>query len=137
MTQSKYSDASIQISRWADYEPLNGLSIPEGKLPIQMCNSDGTGKPLLKEGKFGADIIRFGPGEGVSNHTHVGSHILFAIKGKGFVEYNGVNHALEPGVCYLIPSMVDHAVRATTELVLVVVGNDHRDLASQERLDMC
>lgn len=124
----------IQIARWADHI-LPSIDVGD-KFPIKMCNSDGKGRPLLKEGDFGADIIRFASGDGVKNHTHQGSHILFVVSGGGFVEYNGQNHVLEPGVCYLIPSMVDHAIKATSELVLIVVGNNHRNLSSPERLDV-
>lgn len=126
----------IQISRWADLGADGTLSIPSGIRPIQMCSSDGTGSPLVKIDTFGADVIRFDAGKGVTNHTHEGAHILFVIKGSGFVEYDGVDHALEPGVCYLVPSMVDHAIKATTELVLIAVGNDHRALDSQDRLEL-
>jgi len=126
----------IQISRWANIATDGTLDVPSGVRPIQMCSSDGTGAPLVKTGTFGADVIRFGPGKGVTNHTHEGAHILFVIKGSGFVEYEGVDHALEPGVCYLVPSMADHAIKATTELVLIAVGNDHRALDSQDRLEL-
>ena len=126
----------IQISRWADLGNNGNLNVPTGPRPIQMCSSDGTGSPLVKIGTFGADVIRFDAGKGVTNHTHEGAHILFVIKGSGFVEYDGVDHALEPGVCYLVPSMVDHAIKATTELVLIAVGNDHRALDSEDRLEL-
>lgn len=112
------------------------INVPQGQRELKMRNSDGTATPLLKEKNFGADIIRFGAGEGVTNHTHIGSHMLFTIKGKGFVEYNGIDHALEPGVCYLIPSMVDHAIKAVTELVLIAVGNDHRPADCESRMDL-
>jgi quercetin dioxygenase-like cupin family protein len=125
----------IQISRWANILENEELSVSSGARPIQMCNSDGTGEPLVKIDKFGADVIRFAPGKGVMNHTHEGAHILFAIKGTGFVEYDGIDYALEPGVCYLVPSMVDHAIKATTELILIAVGNDHRALDSIERME--
>lgn len=124
----------LQIAKWADINPNGELCIEGGELPFQMMNSDGTGLPLLKDGKFGADIIRFGPGKGVMNHTHEGAHILIVVKGEGIVEYNGIDHMLKPGTCYLIPSMVDHAIKAKTELILIAVGNDHRPVDSIERM---
>ena len=136
MKDNKLKVPEIQISRWADMLDDETLSVPSGVRPIQMCSSDGTGSPLVKIDTFGADVIRFDAGKGVTNHTHEGAHILFVIKGRGFVEYDGVDHVLEPGVCYLVPSMVDHAIKATTELVLIAVGNDHRALDSEERLDL-
>lgn len=69
------------------------------------------------------------------NHTHVGSHILFVIKGSGYVTYEGRDHVLKPGVCYMVPSMVRHAIRATDELIIIAVGNDHRHLGSAERME--
>jgi mannose-6-phosphate isomerase-like protein (cupin superfamily) len=125
----------IQISRWAEVKDDN-IVVASGARPIQMRNSDGTGLPLLKDDLFGADVIRFGPGKGVGNHVHIGAHILFVIKGRGFVDYDGVPYRLEPGLCYLVPKFVDHAIRAETELVLIAVGNDHRSLASEERMSV-
>jgi len=101
-----------------------------------MVNSDATGLPLLKLSEFGTDIIRFDAGKGVNNHTHDGDHMLFVLKGKGFVEYNGVDHALRPGLCYLILGFVDHAIKATTELVLIAVGNKHFPVDSWERMSL-
>lgn len=126
----------LQIAKWADVLANGELSVKGGILPLQMCHSDGTGLPLLKDGNFGADIIRFAAGKGVMNHTHEGAHILIVIKGTGFVEYNSIDYDLEPGLCYLIPSNVDHAIKATTELMLIAVGNNHRPVDSTERLDV-
>lgn len=126
----------FQIAQWATPDDDGALRVDGGVRAIQMANSDGTGSPLVKNNTFGADVIRFGPGEGVVNHTHVGAHILFVIKGDGVVEYEGVEHALRPGLCYMIPSMVRHAIRAKSDLVLIAVGDDHRDLASVERMDV-
>lgn len=124
----------IQISRWAEVDINGNLSVPAGERPHKMHCSDGTGLPLLLHKKFGADVIRFGANEGVMNHTHEGDHILFVLKGTGFVEYNGVDHELEPGVCYMIPGYVDHAIKATTELVLIAVGNNHFPVDSTLRM---
>lgn len=131
---STLKDEPIQIAKWADAAADGTLSVKSGPLPHKMCNSDGTGISLLKFQKFGADIIRFAANEGVMNHTHAGDHILFVIKGTGFVEYNGVDHELEPGVCYMIPGHVDHAIKAKTELLLIAVGNDHVPVDSIERM---
>lgn len=126
----------IQIAEWANYKE-NGSLVPlDGEMPYQMVNSDATGLPLLKLSDFGADIIRFDAGKGVTNHTHDGDHILFVLKGLGFVEYDGINHELRPGLCYLVPGTVDHAIKATTELVLIAVGNEHFPVDSWERMSL-
>lgn len=110
------------------------FDVPSGELPEQMAHSDGRGLRLLKLGPFGADLIRFAAGRGVREHTHPGDHILIVTGGTGWVDYDGVPYRLEPGVCYLVPGSVPHAIRAETELTLISVASDHRDVASEERL---
>ncbi len=124
----------LQIATWAEYDKNRNLVIDGGVRPIQMCNSNGTGSPLLSFNEFGADIIRFAAKEGVMNHTHEGDHILFVLKGSGVVEYNQAEFPLYPGLCYLIPGEVDHAIRAEEDLVMIAVGNKHRTLDSVERM---
>jgi len=120
-------------AKWADYTK-GQLKINKGILPIQMKHSDGTGLPLVAYKNFGADVVRFPAGKGVGTHTHIGAHILIVLEGEGFVEYEGVDHPLQPGIVYMIPGNIKHAIKATTELILIAVGNDHRPLDSEERL---
>lgn len=91
----------------------------------------------MKSGKLGADVIRFGPGEGVGLHVHEGGHVLFVLKGKGIVHYDSVDHDLYPGLCYLVESMVPHAIYGGKDeaLVLLVAGDDHRPLADPSRME--
>jgi quercetin dioxygenase-like cupin family protein len=126
-------------AKWADFAEGQLKSI-EGKQPLQMQHSDGTALPLVLDdstpNKFGADIIRFPAGKGVGLHTHVGSHILMVTKGTGILVYSEERHEMFPGMIYLVPSNIPHAIKATTELVLIAVGNDHRPADSSERLDV-
>ena len=110
---------------------------PAGVLEIKMVDSDATAKPLLKHGCFGADIIRFPPNGKIADHIHPGSHMLFVLSGFGWVDYEGVPTRLKPGVCYLIPAGIRHGIRATTELTLLAVGDDHREAGAAERLTLC
>lgn len=91
-----------------------------------MAHSDGTARALLLYKKFGMDVIRFDAGKGVATHTHEGDHILVVLKGDGFVEYNGVDHPLSAGTTYMVPGSVPHAIKATSELVMLAIANDHR-----------
>ena len=131
MTTKKFNSAT-----WANIPKGIDISPKTGRLPIQMHNSDGTALPLLEYEGFGADIIRFEGGKGVATHTHKGDHFLFVLKGEGFVEYYGVDYPLSPGLVYLVPGSVPHAIKATTELVLIAIGNEHRQADSEDRLDM-
>ncbi len=127
--------SEFKQAKWADYTD-NQLRINKGVLPIQMKHSDGTGLPLVTYENFGADIVRFPAGKGVGTHTHIGAHILIVLNGEGFVEYEGVDHPLLPGIVYMIPGNIKHAIKATTELILIAVGNDHKPLESEERLQV-
>ena len=125
----------LQVAKWANIASNGHIEIPAGERKYPMFKSDATGEPLVQEGPFGADIIRFPPGGEVATHTHVGAHILFVIKGRGRVIYDGVTHALEPGVCYFVCPMAPHSIKADDELVLIAVGNDHRHVTSEDRLN--
>lgn len=107
-----------------------------GELPAKMAASEGRGLALVKRGAFGADLIRFAPGTGVGEHTHPGDHVLIVTAGTGWVDYDGEPYRLEPGTIYLVPGAVRHAIRAETELSIVSVANDHRDVDSPERLSV-
>jgi quercetin dioxygenase-like cupin family protein len=127
----------LQTASWADFDGEN-LQIYDNEREIQMINSDGTGTPLLKSGEFGADVIRFGAGEGVAEHTHIGKHVLFVLKGQGFLTYDGVKNDLYPELGYLVESQISHAINAgeNDALVLLVVGDDHRGLNDPERMEL-
>ena len=140
---------NLKQAKWALPGQGNELESFSGEQPIKMKHSDGTARPLVVDdsaiNKFGADIVRFEAGKGVGLHTHVGAHILLVTKGTGILTY-GCKHGLDgpaeeqhemfPGMIYLIPSNMPHAIKAITELVLVAVGNDHKPADSEERLDV-
>ncbi|MEI8103672.1 MAG: cupin domain-containing protein [Candidatus Moraniibacteriota bacterium] len=132
---------NLKQARWADFnETTLHIASFEGQQPIQMKHSDGTALPLLvddsKSNKFGADIIRFAPGKGVSLHKHIGAHILMVTKGTGTLVYGDERHPMFAGMIYLVPSNIPHAIEAITELVLVAIGNDHKPANSEDRLSL-
>lgn len=133
----QYNYNPLQSAEWADFDNGN-LSINGDRLPIQMASSDGTGLPLLKNGGFGTDLIRFGASEGVAEHKHIGQHFLFVLRGLGVVKYDGMDNSLYPGKCYMVESDVPHAIYADKDdsLVLLVVGDDHRGLADPARMEL-
>jgi hypothetical protein len=126
----------IQIAKFADQWENGELIINSGERPIRMQHSDWTAQELLLLWEFGADVIRFEKGKGVWTHTHTGDHILLTLKWEWFVEYNWVDHALEPWVAYMVPGSVEHAIKATSELILMAIANNHRPAWSKERLDV-
>ena len=124
----------LQTSIWADPQDNGTLRVDRSRCSIQMKNSHGIGQPLVLCDRFGADVISFSGGEGVGNHTHQGSHILFVLSGTGTLVYSGERHGLYPGLCYMVPEFVEHAIEAETDLVLIAVGNYHFPLDSVERM---
>lgn len=120
-----------------------------GPQPIKMHISQGTAKQLLYTDKgpkpFGLDLIRFAPGEGVANHTHPGAHILLCMGGKGILMVRHISQCdavtdeylnITPGVTYLVESNSVHSVYADkeSELLLLVIGSDHRKADAVDRL---
>lgn len=124
-------------AKWA--ECAEDQLVPfRGPLPLQMKHSDGTALPLVsfQQESFGADVVRFDRGKGVGLHTHIGSHILLVVSGTGTLTYDRDRYTMFPGMIYLIPSHVPHAIYASSELVLIAVGNAHQPADSYERLDL-
>jgi quercetin dioxygenase-like cupin family protein len=104
---------------------------------VAMVASQGMGLPLVAVDKFGADILRFEPGHKTLMHTHPGDHILFVVKGAGFLIFDGEFYKLSAGDCYFVPGSVPHQVGATiAELLLLSVANNHRPVDSKERLNV-
>ncbi len=119
--------------KFAEYDGKN-LIINDQERPYKMKNSFGTASPLFSYGGFGADVIRFSADGGVQNHVHPGDHILFTLSGSGYVIYEGIPHELYPGVCYFVKGSAAHAIKATSNLVLIAVGNNHYPADSEERM---
>ena len=129
----------FRSAKWANYNPITDtLTSFSGKFPLSMANSDGTALPLVlnENSKFGADLIRFAPNTGVGLHTHEGDHILIVTKGTGVVVYKDERHKLHPGMMYIIPGMVPHAIEAQSELVLIAIANNHRPADASSRLNL-
>ncbi|MES1197328.1 MAG: cupin domain-containing protein [Pseudomonadota bacterium] len=129
----------LQIARFCDVDQATGsLVFSSGPLPVQMAKSQGTALPLVRSmtEPFGADVIRFAPGEGVALHTHEGDHILVVVEGRGRLTYGGETHKLDVGTVYFVPGSVPHAIDADTTLSLISIGNQHVAAASAARLDL-
>jgi hypothetical protein len=116
----------------------------------EMHHSDAIGIDVLYDSSgqkpFGLGWIKFPPYGEVKLHTHEGSHILICFAGSGVVKVvvedlqrNSRIHTNQIGVgeCYGIESLVPHSVHAgELGLLLLVVGNDYRQAAHQDRLQM-
>jgi mannose-6-phosphate isomerase-like protein (cupin superfamily) len=115
-----------------------------------MFHSDAVGVDILCDTSgdrpFGMGLIEFPPHGEVSLHVHEGSHILVCFDGEALVrvqvcDSDGsqrmVTHSISIGQCYNIESMVPHSVHAgASGVLLLVVGNDYRMAANQDRLEV-
>lgn len=131
MTTSRpTSQAShLQIKSYLEANPEDYLS---------MFGSDATGLPLVKSGSFGADMLKFSPGQKTEIHTHEGDHVLFVVEGQGWLLYGEKTMPLVAGTCYFVPGNVRHQVGAgLDEMFLLSVGNFHQSVDSPNRLQVC
>jgi quercetin dioxygenase-like cupin family protein len=119
----------LEIHNYSDY-------MIGGDLSFAMHGSGGTGQPLVKDGAFAADMIRFSPGKGIPAHTHPGDHILVCLSGTGKLIFDGEIFPITIGTIYLVPGNVSHAILTDEndeELTLLSIANDHRPVESKER----
>lgn len=130
----------LMQSRWADIWENDELISKSWQFPIQMSKSDGTAIPLvyLQESKFGADLIRFAAGKWVALHTHPGDHILVVTKWNGTLTYGTEDYPMTPGMIYVVPWSVPHAIYASPdeEIVLMALGNNLIPADDPTRLDL-
>jgi len=104
---------------------------------LPMVGSQATGLALVKNDFFGADMLRFKNGQKTSLHTHPGDHVLFVVEGSGWLIYDGQEYALEIGVCYFVPGNTPHQVGSgDAGMILLSVGNNHRPVDSEQRLEV-
>jgi len=117
----------LQIKQYLDVETSKWLP---------MVGSEARGLPLVKQGDFAADMLSFESGQKTTLHMHSGNHILFVVKGNGWLEYNGEKHNLIVGTCYFVPGSVPHRVEAISSLLLLSIADSHQPVESSKRLQI-
>lgn len=103
---------------------------------LPMHGSTALGAPLVKDGAFAADLLKFEPGQKTEPHTHPGDHILFVVDGDGWLIYGGAYHALTRHTCYFVPGQIIHQVGSESGMLLMSIANAHRPVDSLERLEV-
>lgn len=103
---------------------------------LNMVNSEAVGLPLVKDGSFAADMLKFERGQRTSKHTHPGNHILFVVDGGGWLVYGDESHVLSRGTCYFVPGQIPHQVIADEYMFMLSIANDHRPVDSPSRLEV-
>lgn len=121
-----------------DVKVIDLNDFPAGMLSKLMHESDATAEHLfeLSSGLF-ASFLRFPPNGRVPMHTHEGAHILWVVRGNGWVTTPNENFALAPGCIYVVPALEPHEVAAgEIGLDLLVVGDTYFPEDSSERLQL-
>ena len=116
-------------------DKLQKANIKESLEMLAMFGSEGKGRTLVKNDKFGADFLHFQKGRGTEVHTHPGDHILYVTNGCGHLQFGKAFFVLSEGDCYFIPGSTPHKVWASSEseMSLISIANDHRAVDSEER----
>jgi mannose-6-phosphate isomerase-like protein (cupin superfamily) len=88
------------------------------------------------DGSFlGCDFIWLHPESGFPMHTHPGDHILYVIRGAGFVHIDGRDILVGQGDVVHIPAEYPHRVFTSgSALLMAAFGHPHKEIDSQERM---
>ena len=91
------------------------------------------GRPLFGAGAM-INLIEFEPDAVVPLHSHPHEQLGFVLRGVQVLIVDGVEHALGPMECYVLPGGVEHAARAGPDGATVVdvfqpVREDYRERA--------
>lgn len=104
---------------------------------LPMVGSEAHGCPLVKDGNFAADMLRFNAHEKTNLHTHPGNHILFVVQGSGSLVFGNDIHPLTQGTCYFVPGATPHQVIAGEDgLYLLSIADNHQPVDSPKRLEV-
>lgn len=104
---------------------------------LPMVGSEALGLPLVKQGNFAADMLKFEPYQQTSLHTHPGNHILFVVEGDGWLDYGDETLDLTTGTCYFVPGSTPHRVKsASIGMVLMSISDSHYPVDSSDRLEV-
>jgi len=119
-------DNKLQIVNYSESQESEWMS---------MVGSDAKGLPLVKKDSFAADILRFRKNQKTSLHTHPGDHILFVVKGSGYLIFNQDYFELQEKCCYFVPGNIPHLVGTKDDsMELLTIANAHQPVNSPLRL---
>ena len=58
-------------------------------------------------------VMAFDEGTGLSEHAAPGEALIYALDGKGIIEYNGIEHPIKAGESFHFAKAGLHSVKAT------------------------
>jgi quercetin dioxygenase-like cupin family protein len=98
----------------------------------------GVALPTVEGIEIGADLIEMQTGSTFPLHTHPGEHILYVIRGQGFVHVDGIDHPIHRGDTIFVPAEYPHGVKTKDNcadpLLLLAFGYPHKNIGAQDRM---
>lgn len=76
---------------------------------------------LLKQSSGNITLFAFGAGEGLSEHTAPFDAFVHVVEGEATITLDSTPHAIAAGDMMILPADVPHAVRAATDLKMLLV----------------
>lgn len=88
-----------------------GLQVPEKGILSQTLHNDENTKVIL---------FVFAPGQELSAHTAPFPATLYFVKGEADLQLGADQHAAGPGAFAYMPPLLEHGIKAKTEVILLL-----------------
>lgn len=107
-----------------------------GKAVEGVSGNHGVVERSINGESVGIDRIEVSPGSGFEMHTHPSDHILYVLRGRGFLDIQGEAVEMTRGMSLFVPANVAHAMRAAPRrwLKVLAIGFPHIDLNDPKRM---
>jgi mannose-6-phosphate isomerase-like protein (cupin superfamily) len=110
---------------------------PDGHVLPGIRGAQGVRTEKLDGSYLGCDFIWLQPESGFPMHTHAGDHILYVIRGAGFVHIDGRDIPVGVGDVIHIPAEYPHRVWTSgSTLLIAATGHPHKEIEAQDRMSL-
>lgn len=120
--------------------PLVEMRDENGNVLPGIKGRPGAWGTTIEGHEFGADVIEMQPGSAFPFHTHPGDHLLFILRGMGFVHIDGKDRHVATGDTVFIGGDHVHGVKTdpqcTTTFVFLAAGHPHKHIGATDRMTL-
>lgn len=90
----------------------------------------------IEGGKIGIDKIQLLPDSSFVPHTHPGHHILYVLRGRGFMTIGDQEYSMNRGDTLYVEANQPHAMRSTKthRLIVLAIGFPHKAIDAADRM---
>jgi quercetin dioxygenase-like cupin family protein len=122
------------------HAPLVELHDEHGRTLPGIRGRAGAWGTTIDGKEFGADLIEMEPGSAFPLHTHDGDHLLYILRGTGYVHIDGRDRHVAVGDTIYIAANHAHGVKTdpqcTINFVLLAVGIPHKHISAHDRMHL-